>query len=272
MRALIVAIIGLTCVGGSESLPSNTRETRTWYPNGQLAERRHFRDGREEGLQQAWTEDGVLYMNYEMKSGRRYGFANARPCSPVKKVKLPYYDSPDFTPRWGAPVNHRIEAFDLVAQTGTRFSDVDLNGRVHIASFIYTRCSGVCPMMVQQLSKVQDALDTRPGATLVSFSVTPQNDTPELLAKFGEMKGIDPARWKLLTGSAEQIYNLARTSYFADDGRLNGTQPAAEQFLHTEKLLLVDQTGRLRGVYNGTLSHEIDKLIADLDTLISKGD
>ncbi|HYE87651.1 MAG TPA: hypothetical protein VEA16_14915 [Vicinamibacterales bacterium] len=62
-------------------------ERRTFYPSGRLFEVRHFYNGREEGLQQAWTEDGTLYLNYVMKNGRRYGFVNARPCTPVKERK-----------------------------------------------------------------------------------------------------------------------------------------------------------------------------------------
>lgn len=60
-------------------------ERRSFYPNGRPYEVRHFLNGREEGLQQAWTEDGDLYINYEMRNGRRYGFINARPCTPVKE-------------------------------------------------------------------------------------------------------------------------------------------------------------------------------------------
>lgn len=59
-------------------------ERRTFYPNGRRYEVRHFFNGKEEGLQQAWTEDGTLYINYEMRNGRRYGFVNARPCVPVE--------------------------------------------------------------------------------------------------------------------------------------------------------------------------------------------
>lgn len=67
--------------------PPLLEERRTFYPNGRPYEVRHFLNGREEGLQQAWTEDGTLYINYEMRSGRRYGFINARPCLPVKEAK-----------------------------------------------------------------------------------------------------------------------------------------------------------------------------------------
>jgi len=181
---------------------------------------------------------------------------------------LPFYDRSDLTPRWTRSVDHRIADFDLVTQTGERLRRDDLLGRVHVASFIYTRCAGVCPAMVTQLSKIQKAIAGHEEAMLVSFSVTPQHDTPQTLAAFAEDRGIDAATWKLVTGDPEQIYGLARSSYFADDGRLDARTPAAEQFLHTEKALLVDRHGRLRGVYNSTLPREAEKLLADLEQLL----
>ena len=180
---------------------------------------------------------------------------------------LPFYDSAELTPRWTRSSKHQIADFSLVAQGGTAFTRDDVMGKVHVASFIYTRCAGICPAMVTQLAKVQKAIGGR-DALLVSYSVTPQDDTPEMLAVFGELRGIDPNRWKLVTGAPDQIYGLARTSYFADDGRLEAGKAATEQFLHTEKALLVDREGRLRGVYNATLPYDIDKLIADLEVLL----
>lgn len=182
---------------------------------------------------------------------------------------LPFYDSADLTPRWTRSSGHTIADFSLVTQEGASVTRNDLVGKVHVASFIFTRCAGICPAMVTQLSKVQEAINGR-DALLVSYSVTPQDDTPGTLATFGEMRGVDPTRWKLVTGDPEQIYALARTSYFADDGRLEAGKPAIDQFLHTEKALLVDRNGRLRGVYNATLPHDIDKLMADLDLLLER--
>jgi protein SCO1/2 len=181
---------------------------------------------------------------------------------------LPFYDSADLSPRWTRTVDHHVADFSLVAQDGAPITRSDLLGRVHVASFIYTHCAGVCPSMVTQLKKVQSAINGHQGAMLVSYSVAPIQDTPQTLTEFAESRGIDRSTWKLVTGDAEQIYTLARTSYFADDGRLDSSVPAAEQFLHTEKVLLVDRKGRLRGVYNATLPHDIDKLITDLQTLL----
>jgi len=184
-------------------------------------------------------------------------------------LALPFYDSADLTPRWTRASSHRIADFQLVTQNNVAITQNDVIGKVHVASFIYTRCAGICPAMVTQLAKVQKVINGR-DAVLVSYSVTPQDDTPAMLAAFGELRGIDPGRWKLVTGDPEQIYALARTSYFADDGRLDAGKAATEQFLHTEKALLVDREGRLRGVYNATLPHDIEKLISDLDELLER--
>jgi protein SCO1/2 len=255
---VVLAMHGLVADADHSRTGGHAIERRTYYPSGRLYEVRHFVDGREQGLQQAWTEDGRLYINYEMRNGRRYGVINPRPCASAT-ANLPYYDSADFTPRW-MPVTHEIADFDLLAQDVRSIRRGDLRGRVHVASFIFTQCVGICPSLIARLGKVHAALATRPDAVLLSFSVTPDADTPARLAAFGAAHGIDPARWKLVTGDAAQIDRLARGSYFADDDR----QAAA----HTEKALLVDRRGHLRGVYNATLSHEIDKLLADLDTLL----
>jgi protein SCO1 len=269
MHVLVAAADHARTGEGDRAFEKRTFEKRTHYPSGRLYEVRHFVDGREEGLQQAWTEDGRLYINYEMRNGRRYGVINPRPC-PAATAKpgagaaagLPYYDDADFTPRW-RPVTHEIANFQLIAQDGRPIRRGDLRGRVHIASFIFTQCAGICPSVIARLGKLHAALATRPDAVLLSFSVTPDADTPATLAAFGAARGIDPARWKLVTGDAAQIDRLARGSYFADDDR---------QASHTEKALLVDRRGHLRGVYNATLPYEIDKLLTDLDALLQSGE
>ena len=179
---------------------------------------------------------------------------------------LPYYGAADFTPEW-KPVAHRVGAFALTDQRGNGFTDRDVAGRVYVASFIYTRCAVVCPVLVKNLAKVQAATKAG-GAMIVSFSVTPDIDTPEVLATFGRERRIDADRWRLLTGTRQTIYGLARDSFFADDDRVRATVDQPDAFLHTEKLVLVDQQGRLRGVYDGTLPHDIELLIADANALL----
>jgi protein SCO1/2 len=180
---------------------------------------------------------------------------------------LPYYEDRDFTPRW-AQVQHAIGDFELTSQSGATVTRNDLAGRIHVASFLFTTCPSICPTLVQQLKRIDVATRDVPDLRIVSYSVTPESDTPARLAQFGRERGIDPARWMLLTGSARTIASLARDSYFADDSRLDtsGTESAG-QVLHTEKLLLVDGEGHLRGVYNGTIPFDVTRLIGDIRAL-----
>jgi protein SCO1/2 len=209
-----------------------------------------------------------LYINYESRDGRHFGQVNSTPCLPVGRPAsgLPYYETAQFTPRWAA-VAHQVGAFNLTRQTGASITERSLNGRIHVASFIYTRCAAVCPILVGQLGRVQRAIQAMPDVTLVSYTVTPDTDTPGALAAFGRDRGIDPSRWWLVTGNRDQIYRLARDSYFADDSRVGRAPDRAQEFLHTEKVLLVDRQRRIRGVYNGTQPFDIDQLIADIGRL-----
>lgn len=179
---------------------------------------------------------------------------------------LPFYGTRDFTPSWGGTA-HRVGAFSLLNQTGAKFTDSDLRGRVHLASFIYTRCSGVCPALVASLRRVDRALqDDR--FRIVSYSVTPDLDPPDVLAAYGAERNIDPKRWILATGDKSEIFRLARESYFASDEVMSKTLADPNAFLHTEKLLLVDGAGKLRGVYDGTLPSDVDHAIADARVLL----
>jgi protein SCO1 len=235
---------------------------RTWYRSGALFEDREYDHGRESGLQRSYTEDGKLFLNYEARGGRRYGYVNARPCLPVHAgAALPYYDSPELTPRW-EPVAHRVADFDLVTQKGAPLRATDLDGKIHVASFVFAQCPSVCPTLLKRLARVQEAARDWPDVALVSFSVTPTADTPAVLAELGRRRGVDPTRWFLLTGDAGQIGRLARTSYFANDDR-----EGEGRLIHTEKVLLVDGDRRLRGVYNGTLAFDVERLLEDIATL-----
>lgn len=178
---------------------------------------------------------------------------------------LPYYSDRDFTPHW-SPVGHRVGPIALRDQAGAPFGSAQLRGRIHVASFVFTTCPSVCPTLVQRLMAVQRAARQWTDVLLVSYSVTPAIDTPGVLAGFGRARGIDPSRWKLLTGDRAQIGRLLRESYFADDDRLDRPGGAA-RLLHSEKVLLVDREGRLRGVYDGTLAIEIEHLLEDIARL-----
>lgn len=183
----------------------------------------------------------------------------------VETAGLPYFNSAELTPEWGIEAGraHRIASFALTDQRGNRFESRTLDGKVHVVSFIYTSCAGICPPMVTNLLKVQEATRDDPDVALVSFSVTPESDSPESLRHFGRMRGIVPGKWHLLTGDRDVIYGLARNSYFSE----RSTDAPETSFLHTERFFLIDGDGRIRGVYNGTRPFDVRALVEDIAVL-----
>jgi protein SCO1/2 len=184
---------------------------------------------------------------------------------------LPYYASADFTPQWidknSDAINSmpRIAPFTLVNQNGDALTEKNFAGKIYVADFIFTSCGGVCPNMTSNMRKVQEAFKNDDNVLLLSHSVTPELDSVAVLKTYAELNGLISGKWHLVTGDRKMIYDLARHSYFADEDL--GRQRDENEFLHTEKFFLVDQRGRLRGLYNGVMPTEIDRLVEDIKTL-----
>ena len=181
---------------------------------------------------------------------------------------LPFYNSPDFTPLFGADsvkVSHVIGAFSFTDQHGTTITEQQLNGKVHIANFIFTRCNSICPVLTRHMKLLQASFANDSNVVLLSFSVTPWIDSVSRLQQYALSNGISSPRWHLLTGAKDQVYTLARQSYFAEEDL--GFSRDSSDFLHTEHVLLVDKKRRIRGIYNGTLQLDMEQLITDIQTL-----
>lgn len=201
--------------------------------------------------------------------------ADTRSATQAREDPVPYYNSPDFTPIWlsdpsavDKTITHRIADFSFRDQANAVVTQQTVSGSVYVASFFFTACPSICPKMTNLLKAVQDTFRHEPGVQMLSFSVTPWIDSIPRLRRYAADKGIDSAKWHLLTGERGKIYDLARKSYFAEEA-IGFTKDSTE-FLHTEHLILVDQNRRIRGIYNGTQLLEIDKLIADIHLLLGK--
>jgi protein SCO1/2 len=188
---------------------------------------------------------------------------------------LPFYDDPYFTAEWIEPTDprysklHRIGEFSLLDQTGQAFTRAELAGKIHVASFFFTTCPSVCPKMTANLMRVQDAFLDDDRVSMLSYSVASSVDTVEVLAAYAQRHGIEARRWHLLTGDRDQIYALARQSYFVEKGI--GQRKANNEFIHTENVVLVDEQGRLRGIYNAMLPLDVERMIADIRILQQTG-
>lgn len=185
---------------------------------------------------------------------------------------LPYYNTPDFTPLFldsssevDEVIPHTISSFSMTDQDGEVVTDKDIEGKIHVANFIFTSCGSICPTMTRHLKLVQDEFRNDENVVLLSYSVTPWIDTVKKLREFANKNKIDSPNWHLLTGNKGEIYTLARQSYFAEED-LGFTRDSTE-FLHTEHVLLIDKNKRIRGIYNGTLQLGAEQLIKDIELL-----
>jgi len=159
---------------------------------------------------------------------------------------------------------HRIADFSLINQNGDTITQEDYRDKIYVADFFFTTCPTICPIMTANLVEVQAALVNDPEVLLLSHSVTPEIDSVTQLKKYAIEKGVNDAKWNLVTGDKKQIYELARKSYLAvqEDG-----DGGPFDMIHTENFILVDQQRRIRGFYDGTKEEEMDRLLSDIEIL-----
>ncbi len=199
-------------------------------------------------------------------------------CSDGKRSKnasrvdqLPYYKEATFTPDWidtGSELlkdYHKIPAYTLINQLGDTVTEKTLEGKIYVTDFFFTTCPGICPKMTTNMLLVEEAFASDKEVMLLSHSVTPEIDSPEVLKSYAETKGIDANKWLLLTGDRQTIYDLGRKSYFVEEDQ--GLEKTEDEFLHTENFVLIDQGRHIRGIYNGLSKTSVAQLIADIKTL-----
>ena len=187
-------------------------------------------------------------------------------------IDMPYYNDPDFNPIFiknkievAEKITHQIDSFSFLNQDSIIVTQSIFKNKIHVANFIFTTCGSICPIMTSNFKMVSDSFKNNNNVVMLSYSVTPWIDKPSVLKKYINKNGINNLNWHFLTGDRTSIYKLARQSYFAEENI--GFSKDSSQFLHTDHVILVDKTNRIRGVYNGTLSLEMQHLIEDIRSL-----
>ena len=157
-----------------------------------------------------------------------------------------------------------VPEFVLVNQDGQNFGSPQLRGKIWIADFVYTTCPGPCPMISSRMSELQKPLQ-KTDVHLVSFSVDPAKDTPQVLLTYAERLQAEPGRWDFLTGPQSTIYNLSRNGFklAVSDGSDEKGIP-----VHSTRMILVDRHGAIRGYYDAAEADAITKLVADTTHLL----
>ena len=142
----------------------------------------------------------------------------------------------------------------------------DFAGKVWVADFFYTTCPGPCPMLSSRLSGVQKSLGNDPGVRLVSISVDPDKDTPEVLKTYAERFKAGE-HWLFLTGQRDAIYSLAREQFKLPIAEAPAARRSSS---HSTRLMLVDKTGAVRGFYEGADDAGVENLVRDIKRLLEE--
>ncbi|WP_439628101.1 SCO family protein [Gemmata sp.] len=165
----------------------------------------------------------------------------------------------------------QVEPFALTERSGRTVTDKDLRGTVWVASFIFTRCTGPCPSVSSTVTRLQKELTGEPGVKFVTFTVDPTRDDLATLKEYATARGADPEKWLFLTGDETAIHKLMKESFKQAVGRKDGPDvKPGDEFAHSTRLMVVDRTGVVRGLYAGMPDERIPDSQADFDNNLAR--
>ena len=160
---------------------------------------------------------------------------------------------------------HTIKPFAFVDQDSTMITNATYGGKIYVADFFFTSCPSICPIMKVQMLRVYEEYKDDGTVMLLSHTIDPEYDKVEVLRDYANRMEVNSAKWHFVTGEKPIIYDMAQTSYYVAT-RENDRAPGGYE--HSGAFILVDNHKRIRGVYDGTKEEAVDKLIADIKTLL----
>ena len=166
------------------------------------------------------------------------------------------------------PEGHTIPAFAFTGIDSVEISHRSVEGQVKIIDYFFTHCPTICPIMSSQLARTQAWMkdnDLDRDITLLSHSVDPVRDTPARLKEYATRLGADTTSWKFVTGDKVDLYDQARFGYYLTALE---SDTAAGGFFHSDTFVLVDRQDRIRGLYDGTSTAEVDAMMLDAAQLV----
>lgn len=175
-----------------------------------------------------------------------------------------YENSAGSLPVLGKTNDHTIAEFRLTDQDGDIKGTNEWEKKIVIVDFFFSHCPSICPKMTNSLKEVQKEFTGDEQVLINSISIDPERDSAAQLKHYAGLYKINTKNWSLLTGDKKDIYKMARNSFMivATDG-----DGGPDDFIHSEKLVLIDTKKRIRGYYDGTSSKEVNQLIRDIKKL-----
>ena len=166
---------------------------------------------------------------------------------------------------------HKIGSFSFLNQNGETITHKSMEGNVSVVEYFFTTCGTICPIMNSQMQRISKAYISRSDVRIFSFTVLPEIYTVEQMARYAKKHFAKTPQWNFLTGKKEDLYHLARTSFFVlKPAEAENLGDEGSDFIHTNNFVLVDKQKRIRGYYDGTNSKEVTKLISDIAVLLEE--
>lgn len=184
-------------------------------------------------------------------------------CSSSSK-KLPYID----LHQTGTGQHYTIPNFSFENHDGKVITNEFLKGKIYIADFFFTSCPGICPIMQNQLIRVQKAYEGNENIVFLSHSLDPENDSKEVLKNYADRLGANTQNWYFVRGTEEQTYKMAGQGGYFISAKADENAPGGID--HSGRFILVDKDGHIRNYYEGTEEEDVDRLINDLKILLKE--
>jgi protein SCO1 len=165
-------------------------------------------------------------------------------------------------PDEGLPKMGNVTDFELENQSGAMIKLANMKDKVWVVDFIFTSCAGICPIMSRNMSVLQKQFHDVDDVHFVSITVDPERDSPEVLEGYAKKYEANLQQWDFLTGTEEDIKKLSTEGFFIGSGD--------EMTNHSDKFVLVDREGNLRGFYTGTETEEVTRLAQDMQILLNE--
>lgn len=166
---------------------------------------------------------------------------------PPRETEEPEFEGPPLT------------EFTLTDSGGSQFRSENLDGRVWVASFFFTRCASNCRALNMKISELQREYGPR-GVQMVSISCDPEYDTPPVLTSYAEMFNAQPDQWEFLTGDFKYIQRVGHDIFDVSVG----------EKMHDDQLLVVDRRGEIRGKFHVRQPEQYERMTRLLDKLLAE--
>lgn len=182
----------------------------------------------------------------------------------VLKAIIPGYGVKKFQ------VLNQVKPFTFTSQDGKLISERNVEGKVYVAEYFFTSCTGICPILNDNMKYIYEKYINEPDFLILSHTCDPETDSVARLKQYADSLRVDNTKWLFLTGTKESLYNAARVSYLLDDPK-NNMQNINDQFLHTQFFALVDRNGKVRKkIYDGLKKNDLKELEKDIAVLLKE--